>query len=130
MSATRKSGRGLVLPLLAGAMLVGCQFDARSPEQYRDATAKAIAAHNDDLRSCYDTAQKAEPGAAGTVTVRFKVKADTGKFVDAKVVGGTAPDAVKQCVLKALDGLALTPPDKRDGDATFVWEFAAPKPAG
>lgn len=114
---------------LGGAMLSGCQFYARSPQDYRDATAKVLATKKDEIRSCYDAAYKANSSAAGTVQVQFKVQPDTGKFTDVKVVGGTAPDAVKQCVVNSLGGLVLAPPDKREGNATFVWVFKAPKPA-
>jgi hypothetical protein len=114
---------------LVGVGLWGCQYNARSPEDYRDAAANVIATQDDQVRSCYDAAFKADPTAAGSVQVRFTVQAETGKFINSKVIGGTAPNAVKQCVVNSLDGLQLTPPDKRDGDATFVWMFTAPKPA-
>ncbi len=107
-----------------------CQFYARSPDDYRDATAGVLAAKSDQLKACYDDLRKTDPAAAGTVTVSFKVLPDTGQFSGASVVGGTAHEPLKQCVLKAIQGGTLTPPDKREGDATFTWEFSAPKPAG
>jgi hypothetical protein len=87
-----------------------------------------LATRSDQVRACYDGAYKADPSSQGAVTVQFKVEADTGNFVGAQVVGGTASDPLKQCILKSLDGAALAPADARDGDATFQWEFVPPKP--
>ena len=36
----------------------------------------------------------------------------------------TAPEALGKCVLDALDGLALDPPDECPATATYTWEFA------
>jgi hypothetical protein len=36
----------------------------------------------------------------------------------------TAAPELGQCIVSALEGLQLDPPDEREGDATFVWEFA------
>ena len=46
-----------------------------------------------------------------------------------------APDALQQCVVKSLDGLALNPPDANPGDGTFEYQFVVgptppPPPAG
>jgi hypothetical protein len=116
------------LALLVGIPLWGCAMNARSPEQYREATAQVLAAHNDQLRACYEQAHKGDPTAEGTVSIHFNVEPETGKFVHARVVGGSAPDSVKRCVLQAVEGNVLSPADKREGDATFDWEFVPPKP--
>jgi hypothetical protein len=120
---------GFALPLLASAGLIGCGAHARTPDEYRDATASVLATRSDQVRSCYDAAYKADPSSQGTVTVQFTVEKDTGKFVGAQVVSGTAPDALKQCILRSFDGAVLAPGDGQDGDATFEWEFVPPKPA-
>lgn len=117
----------LVALPLAGGLLSGCQFYARSPQDYRAATAKVLSTKDDAIRSCYDAAYKADPTAAGTVKVQFTVKAETGKFMNVKAIGGSAPAAVQQCVVNSIEGATLAPPDKRDGDATFVWTFTKPK---
>jgi hypothetical protein len=31
---------------------------------------------------------------------------------------------LSQCVLRAMDGVALNPPDKKEAQATFSWNFA------
>ena len=36
-----------------------------------------------------------------------------------------APAALGQCVVHAVDGLVLAPPDRNEGRATFVYEFKA-----
>jgi hypothetical protein len=115
--------------LLVGAGLLGCGAHARTPDEYRDATASVLATRNDQVRACYDSAYKADPASQGSVTVQFKVAADTGKFEALQVVGGTAPDAVKQCILKSFDGAVIAPADPKEGDATFEWQFVPPKPA-
>ncbi|MEA2746862.1 MAG: hypothetical protein QOI41_1005 [Myxococcales bacterium] len=120
------------LLLIAGSavLLSGCSFAARSPEMYRDDTKAVLETKNNDIRACYDGVLKATPGAAGKVTVKFEVETEQGKIVNVAVdkPNTTAPDAVAECVTKSINGLGLTPPDKRVGQATFVWEFAAPAP--
>lgn len=119
--------------LVAG--LTGCSFYARSPEDYRDATQALLDTKAQDVKTCYDTALKNEKELQGRVTVQFTVEAETGRVKDVKVdpAGTTAPDTLSMCVTNAISGLALTPPDKRDGVATWVYDFtpsAPPAPAG
>ncbi len=120
------------LLLIAGTavMLSGCSFAARSPEMYRDDTKAVLDTKSNDIRACYDGVLKATPGAAGKVTVKFEVETEQGKIVNVAVdkPNTTAPDAVAECVTKSINGLGITPPDKRVGQATFVWDFAAPAP--
>jgi|RhiMethySRZTD1v2_1073278.scaffolds.fasta_scaffold1165298_2 hypothetical protein len=116
--------------ILAG--IAGCSFHARSPEDYRDATAALLETKAGDVKACYDGALKANKELAGTVTVHFKVEKETGKLVDIKSdPGGPLGD----CVTNSINGLALSPPDARDGDGTFSYQFTvgpapAPAPAG
>jgi hypothetical protein len=120
------------LLLIAGSavLLSGCSFAARSPEMYRDDTKAVLETKNNDIRACYDGVLKATPGVGGKVTVKFEVETEQGKIVNVAVdkPNTTAPDPVAECVTKSINGLGLTPPDKRVGQATFVWEFAAPAP--
>ena len=39
----------------------------------------------------------------------------------------TAPDNLQNCVVKALEGVKLDPPDQREGQATFEWVFRGPE---
>ena len=119
----------LVLSVASLATLAGCSFAARSPEGYRDDTQKVLETKNNEIRACYDTVLKATPGVGGKVTVKFEVAEETGKIQNVIVdkPSTTAPDAVSDCVKKNIEGLAINPPDKRLGQAAFVYEFAQPK---
>jgi hypothetical protein len=57
--------------------------------------------------------------------VHFIVAKDTGIITNATVdpESTTAQPPVAQCVVSALQGLKLDPPDGVDGDATYTWEF-------
>ncbi len=123
------------LPLFAGTALLsvvvsGCSFAARSPEMYRDDTKAVLETKNNDIRACYDGVLKGTPGAAGKVTVKFNVETEAGKFTNIAVdkPNTTAPAEVADCVTKSINGLGVSPPDKREGEATFVWDFAPSPP--
>lgn len=115
----------LVTGLALAGVLQACSFNARSPEDYRKVTNDLIATRADQLKACYDAALQANPNVGGIVVVSFKVEEKTGKLLNPVVdpARTTAPDALKQCVITALDGLAIDPPDSREGNATFSWEF-------
>jgi hypothetical protein len=109
------------------ASVTGCQFYARSPEDYRDATQKVLDTKAGDIKACYDTALKGKQDLQGKVTVHFTVEAETGAIKDVKVdpAGTTAPVELSNCVSTAITGLKLDPPDKRDGIATWSYDFSA-----
>jgi len=109
------------------ASVTGCSFYARSPEDYRDATQALLDSKAGDIKACYDAALKNQKELQGRVTVQFTVEAETGKIKDVKTdaAGTTAPEPLAGCVTNAISGLALTPPDKRDGVATWVYDFTA-----
>jgi hypothetical protein len=117
--------------LLVSLAAAGCSFYARSPEQYRNDTTNLLASKSAELDTCYDEALKANPTAAGKVTVVFTVEEKTGKIADAKADPGrtTAPQPLVDCVTKAINGLLLAPPDQRKGSATFEYDFARPAAA-
>lgn len=119
-----KSTFFLAIPLALGA----CSFAARSPEMYRDDTGKALAAKQNEIRACYDAVLKANPGAAGTVTVKFDVETEQGKIQNVTVdkTKTTAPDNVSECVTRNIEGLTLAPPDARKGEGMWTYEFQAP----
>lgn len=115
------------------AMVVGgCTFYARSPDQYRDDTSNVLATKSAEINTCYDNAAKAEPNAAGKVTVLFTVEKKTGKIlnVNPDPARTTAPPSLVSCVVTAINGLVLNPPDQRDGMATFEYDFARPVAPG
>jgi hypothetical protein len=115
------------LPILLATLgsLSACQFHARSPEKYRDDTRAVLETRSAQIASCYDSALAQDASASGQVVVQFFVEEKTGKIHDAEVLpASTAPPALGQCVVDALDGLTLDPPDQRLGDATFTWAFS------
>jgi hypothetical protein len=130
--ATPSRPSNYILPCVLLLGVMGCSPTPRGPEQYRDDTQALLETRRPALKQCYDTALKSSPTIQGKITVRFTVASETGKLVDAKVdeAASTAPESLRACVLRALDGLVLTPADGQDGHATFVWEFrVAPPPA-
>jgi hypothetical protein len=114
---------------LAGVLGVTCVLSSgcavRSPEMYRNDTRKLLESKQPGLQACYDAELQAHPDAAGKVIVRFTVEQDTGKIIKPEVddLQSTPNRTLRGCVLDALRGLALDPPDERDGQATFTWEF-------
>ena len=108
---------------------VGCGGAIRLGDAYRDDTAKLITAQaNPRIHDCFDGMVKTTPGPKslqGTTTVHFTVAKESGLITDPTVVpeSTTAQPPVVQCVVSALQGLKLDPPDGVDGDATYTWEF-------
>lgn len=112
---------GTLLLLVVGS---GCSFHARDADSYRKATRALLESRSADIKTCYDSELKKDPKVSGVVVVKFKVAKETGAISGAKVdPASTAPASLGDCVVKAIDGLALDPPDEREGDATFQWEF-------
>jgi len=111
--------------LMLLALMSGCSFVARAPDGYRDDTKTLLDTRHGALKECYDEVLKSDAKAAGTVAVRFRVLKETGAVTEPAVdpARTTAPEALSQCVLRSLDGLVLDPADRREGQATFVWEF-------
>jgi len=108
----------------------GCSCLARDAETYRADTRTVLETRNDAVKACYDEALKADPAVSGTVVVKFKVEKKTGKLMDVGIdpARNQAPEALSDCIVKAIDGLTLEPVDQRQGDATFTWTFKANPP--
>ncbi len=115
-----------LLALLASAVGCSFQFAKRDGESYRADTRALVDGQAGAIRACYDEQLKADPKTGGTVTVKFSVAEDTGMITNPQVVADqtTAPEALSRCVLDAIDGLALDPPDECPAAATYTWEFA------
>jgi hypothetical protein len=114
--------------LLAASLLAcaaACSGTARGLEAYRTDTSNLLETRSAQIKSCYDDALKTDDKLIGTVTVQFIVEKTTGVIANAAVAADktTAPPALGQCVVKAVDGLVLAPPDRNEGRATFVYEF-------
>lgn len=124
-SAMRVSAVGAAVVGLLG-LASGCEFHARSPEDYRSVTRALIETRTSQIQSCYDATLKTDKEAKGSVVVHFFVQPDTGALSDVEALpSSSAPEALQQCVVTALGGLVLQPPDARQGDATFSFEFTA-----
>ena len=99
----------------------------RSADVYARDTGAVLATRNDAIRACYDGVLKATPEAKGTVTVKFDVETEGGGIAHVAVdpTGTTAPAPVADCVTHNLTGLAIAPPDSKEGKGTWVYDFAA-----
>ena len=106
-------------------MLAACSATKRSQAAYRQDTQQVLETRRDRITSCYDTALAADPKIAGLVTLRFVVEKKTGAFVNTTVdpTKSNATEALVVCVLEAVKGLALNPPDANEGQATFVYDL-------
>jgi hypothetical protein len=120
--------RWLAAGLVATA--AACGGTARGLEAYRNDTSALLETRTAQLQRCYGDALKTDAGLSGTVTVQFRVENKTGTITSPSVdhSKSTAPPVLGDCVVKAIDGLTLAPPDRNEGQATFVYEFK-PNPA-
>lgn len=111
--------------LLAASFLGGCSFHARGPDQYREDTRAVLETRSEQIRSCYDALLKEDKKAGGKVILTFTVQKETGEFTDVQIQdnGSTDSPELRKCVMDAVAGLKLEPVDKRDGKATFTYEF-------
>jgi len=120
--------RNTIASLLLLSLAAGCSVMKRSPEQYRTDTRDLLDTKSSKIRSCYDEFLAKTPDANGTVVVDFLVEKKTGTITDIQVNAEEtkAPASLQTCVTKSIEGLVLTPVDRRDGDAKFSWTFKAP----
>jgi hypothetical protein len=118
--------------ILLASILPGCTCIARDTETYKKDTRSVLETKNDGIKSCYDSALAANPAQSGSVVVTFIVEKKTGTItnVAADPNKSTAPEGLQQCVVTALEGLVLDPPDQREGQATFTWTFSGPSGEG
>lgn len=117
----------IAMACVASSGLWGCSgsFYARSPDDYRTATRALLESKESSFKECYQGVLSGAPDAAGTVAVSFVLEEKTGKILTpASLPESTAPEPLRECVVKGLDGLALDPPDQRKGVATMTFDFA------
>ncbi|MEO8702602.1 MAG: hypothetical protein ABI867_21340 [Kofleriaceae bacterium] len=116
--------------VMLAVVAMGCAGTARSSDVYRRDTRAMLETRNAQLATCYDDALKVDPKIGGMVAVKFTVEKKTGMFTKPTIdpTRSNASEALVTCVLRVVDGLALQPPDAREGRATFVYELSA-KPA-
>ena len=119
------------LGLAAAALgVAGCSFMMRSPAQYRDDTRAVIDTNRPAIEACYTEALKNKQDLTGRVSVMFSVQPETGIITNTRVdeAQTTAPEQLAQCVVQAVEGLTLAPPDEKEGQATFYFDFVAQQP--
>jgi len=123
---TRQSLFVSLIVVAAGA----CTGTARGLEAYRNDTQQLLARRDVQIKSCYDEALQSNDKLAGTVSIRFVLAEKTGEVSGATVdaTNSTAQQPLRDCVLTAVKGLKLEPPDRNEGRASFVYEFK-PTPA-
>ena len=112
--------------------LAACSFMARGEEQYRTDTRQLLETRSSNIRACYDQELAKNSAQSGTVVVTFTVEKKTGLITAVGVDPdqSTAPQGLQDCVITSLEGLQLTPEDRRDGKATFTFAFGSSgKPA-
>ena len=116
----------IIAPLLLSA---GCSFYARDADSYRQVTRELVDTRGQELKDCYDVALQTNETVSGTVVVNFTVEKKTGKIMNPIIdPQTTAPAELSKCVVDAIDGLQLDPPDAREGQATFTWRFEVGSP--
>ncbi len=116
--------------IAASSVLPACTCIARDAETYRQDTRSLVETRNSAVKECYDAALVTDPNVSGEVIVNFTVEKKTGKIINTAVnESSTAPAALGDCIVDAIDGLTLDPFDQRDGEATFTWRFQANAPA-
>jgi hypothetical protein len=127
MRSTPVHSRALALLGASGlcALLAGCSsLQARSPDDYRQATRTMLESKQSDFKSCYEDVIKKTPDAQGSVVVQFTVEEKTGKIVNAaSLPSSTAPGPLRACVVKGLSAMQLDPPDQHPGVATMTFDF-------
>lgn len=120
-----------IFVLFAGlAFGAGCAGQLRKPDEYRDEVAAVLATRADRVKACWDAELVRNPAAYGRVVLGFRVAKKTGAFerMDPIRERTTASDTVTMCVVAAVSGLTIDPPDAREAEATFEWSFRAPAP--
>ncbi|MEO7733248.1 MAG: AgmX/PglI C-terminal domain-containing protein [Kofleriaceae bacterium] len=107
------------------ASIAACGGSSRNVASYRDDTASLLETRNPELKACYEAALQADTKLAGTVTVQFVVQGESGTIKNPTIdpTRSTATPALGECVLKAINGLVLAPPDRNEGRATYTYEF-------
>jgi hypothetical protein len=105
------------------SLTAGCAY--RSPEMWRDDVSKVLATKQADMKACYDGVLKSTPTAGGKVAIAFEVETEGGKIqnVTVETAKSTAPPEVQDCVKKNVEGLVISPPDKRLGQGTAEFDF-------
>lgn len=111
--------------LLACLVTAASGCAVRSPNMYRDDVRKLLQTKGSVLQACYEAELQTQPAAGGRVVVHMMIEREHGRVLDAQIddLASTPDRTLRGCVLEAVKGLVLYPPDSRNGAATFTWEF-------
>lgn len=111
--------------VVLGSVACAHGYAERDQTKYRDDSRALMMTKAPSVKSCYDRVLKSDPKASGMVVLHFKVQPETGLVTEPQLDGAatTAPAPLSRCVLEAVDGLKLDPPDVNEGQATFTWEL-------
>lgn len=118
--------------MFAGALLATAACaTTRSPQVYRADTQKLLDTRTGQLTTCYEEALKKNPELGGVVAVRFVIEKKTGTFTQVGIDPATSQttEPLTVCVLTAIEGLKLEPPDGNEGRASFVYVLRPAAPA-
>jgi hypothetical protein len=120
-----------ILALAAGLASSACSFLARDTPTYERDTSALLDTRANQLQACYDQELARSPDMAGKLTVTFMVEKKTGKITQLAWDKSrtTVSETLATCVVTALEGLELSDPDQRDGQATFSYTFRTNTPA-
>ena len=118
-------GRAPAVWLVVLSALTASACVVRDLDAYRLDIRRLLEARRPIVQACYEAELQTQRKAAGRVVVRFKVERGRGRLVDPRLDDAlSTPDrTLRGCVLDSLHDLVLHPPEERDGDATFIWEF-------
>lgn len=108
-----------------------CSFLARDTTTYERDTSSLLDTRSGQLQTCYDQEIARSPEMAGKLTITFTVEKKTGKITQLSWDKNrtTVNETLATCVITALEGLELSEPDQRDGQATFSYTFRNNTPA-
>jgi len=117
-----------LVAIVATLGIAACGGTQRNAEMYRNDTQSLLESRSSQIQSCYDQALAGDAKMAGKLTVKFVVEKKTGAITKASVdpTQSSASEPLVNCVLTALQGLHLDPPDRNEGQASFVYEFKPP----
>ncbi|NVB39705.1 AgmX/PglI C-terminal domain-containing protein [Pseudenhygromyxa sp. WMMC2535] len=126
--STRTTTAALTLGL--ALLTSACSFAARDTDSYREDTSQLLDTREGQLQACYDQELTRSPDMAGKLTVTFTVQEKSGELTSVTWDRdrSTVSESLATCVVTALGGLALDPPDQRAGEATFSYTFANSAP--
>jgi hypothetical protein len=112
-----------VLGVLGTALLATGCLVARDVSTYDADVVATVQRRANAIAACRERFPLEWQGS-GTVRVEILVERKTGTFGQASVdPGSTAPEPIQHCVVRAVDGLRLEPPDRHIGVAVLEWTF-------